>query len=340
MKVIITGGLGFLGRLLTGRLLERGALSGPDGQEEINEILLFDNVAAPAFSTESKVKISIVQGDMTDREAVEGLFSRIGGDTVSIFHYAAVMSGIAEIDTSLGYRINLDGIFHVLEAGRKLRRAPRVVFASTIGVYGGTAAQQIVFDTTKHAPQTSYGAAKAMGELLINDYTRKGFIDGRAARLPTIIIRPGAPFAGGGSFASDVIREPLAGRPCVLPVGQATRVAVLGYRSTIECFIALHELDSSALGSDRALNLPNLQCDVRSMIDAVRRVAAETGSSLGHISVRPDPRIERIVSSWPVGMDYSRAQELKLPSPEGLEGVIKEFITDFLQDNNLQARRQ
>ncbi len=330
MKIIIAGGSGFVGRLLVKKLLSLQTLTGVSGPEPVEEIIIFDSVAAAEHTdATSDRRVKVVLGDITDRTVIEKLVADAGPSSISVFYLTAVMSGIAEKDIELGYRINVDGLFNTLNALRRLEHPARFVFASTVGVFGGEGMPPIVTDTTKQTPQSSYGIAKAFGELLVNDYTRKGHIDGRGARLPTIVIRPGAPFAGAGSFASDVFREPIQGRDCVLPVQMDTRLCILGYRDVVDCFIALHELEPSTLGVDRTVNLPNVQCDVRDMVAAVERVATEQSLTTGSVSVRADPNIERIVSSWPTGMDASRARRLGLPSPTQLDQLIRDFQIDF-----------
>jgi nucleoside-diphosphate-sugar epimerase len=186
-----------------------------------------------------------------------------------------------------------------------------------------------VADTTKQTPRTTYGATKAVGELLINDYTRKGFLDGRAARLPTIVIRPGRPNLAASSFASGVFREPLNGAPCALPVGLDTRMPVLGYRSAVEGFVRLHEAPSEALGEDRALNFPSLSVTVEEMIAALKRVAG--ARPLGEITVAPDPGIEAIVATWPTETSFARATALGLPVEDSLDDIVRAYIEDFLE---------
>lgn len=187
---------------------------------------------------------------------------------------------------------------------------------------------EVVGDRTKQTPQTTYGATKAIGELLVNDYTRKGFLDGRSARLPTIVIRPGKPNLAASSFASGVFREPLQGEACVLPVRPETRMPLLGYRSAVEGFVRLHEANGATLGEDRAVNFPSLSVTVQEMIDALRRVAGKR--RLGEITVAPDPRIEAIVATWPTRSEFSRALALGLPVEDSLDRIVGSYIEDFL----------
>ena len=276
MKVVITGGTGFIGRMLARAILDRGALTGPSGaQEEVDAMVLFDAVepTVPLAGLDDRVKIAI--GDISDRDLVTSLVDR---DDISVFHLASVVSGGGEKDFDLAIRVNLTGGINVLEAvrarsGRARASPPRLVFASSIAVFGGSVMPAVVGDATKQTSQTTYGITKTIGELLINDYSRKGFLDGRAARLPTIVIRPGKPNAAASSFASGVFREPLNGEPCALPVTLDTVMPVLGYRSAVAGFIALHEADAEALGDDRAVNLPSHAVTVEEMIAALRRVA-------------------------------------------------------------------
>src|SRR5882724_7909909 len=199
MKVVITGGTGFIGRRIALRLLERGALAGPDGKDvAIDELVLFD-VAPPQLALPDDRRLRVVTGEVSDAALMRDLVTK---DTFSVFHLAAIVSGQAEADTDIGMRVNLDGTRAVLEACRALPSAPRVVFASSLAVYGGDLPPKV----SEATPQTSYGAQKAIGELLVNDYSRKGYIDGRALRLPTIIVRPGRPNRAASTFASSIIR--------------------------------------------------------------------------------------------------------------------------------------
>lgn len=326
MKVVITGGTGFIGRILAWRIVELGRLAGPWGRPEaVDEIVLFDAVqpSEPLSGLDDRVKIVI--GDVTDRDQVAGLIDR---DDVSVFHLASVVSGGGELDFDLAVSVNLMGGLNVLEACRARAGRPRLVFASSIAVFGGAAMPKSVTDATKQTPQTTYGATKAVCELLINDYTRKGYLDGRAARLPTIIIRPGRPNLAASGFASGVFREPLNGEPCILPVGPATRMPVLGYRSAVEGFLRLHDIPGDDLGDDRALNFPGLSVTVAEMIAALERVAGDR--ALGQITVKPDPAIEAIVETWPLETRFERASALGLPLDGSLDDIIRAYIEDFL----------
>ena len=328
MKVVITGGIGFIGVNLARALLRRGALTAPSGRaEEIDAIVLFDQVVPDALPAGLDARVTMRTGDISDRETVFALVDR---DDVSVFHLASVVSAGGEKDFDLAMRVNLEGGRHVFEAARTRNGRPRVVFASSVAVFGGDAMPDTVGDSTKQMPQTTYGMTKAIGELMVNDYTRKGFLDGRSARLPTIFIRPGRPNAAASSFASGLFREPLNGEECVLPVREDTRIALLGYRNAIEGLIRLHEADGAAIGGDRALSLPARSYSVAEMIEGLERVAAASGITLGPITPRPDPAIERIVAGWPSGWDSARADALGLPNDESLDGVIQDFIDDFL----------
>ena len=326
MKVVITGGMGFIGQRLARALLARGGLTGPSGElEAIDQILLFDQAVPDAKPGDFDERVALQAGDISDRDTVSGLIDR---DDIAVFHLASVVSGGGEKDFDLAMRVNLDGGRHILEALRARAGLPRLVFASSIAVFGGAAMPETVGDATKQTPQTSYGITKAICELLINDYTRKGFLDGRSARLPTVIIRPGKPNAAASSFVSGVFREPLNGEDFTLPVKPETVMPLLGYRAIVEGIIRLHEVPGDSLGDDRAVSLPSLTVSVQDMIDALHRVA--TNRKLGAISVAPDPFIETICAGWPQDAYYQRALDLGLPREESLDEIVAYYIADYL----------
>src|SRR5271155_2289750 len=242
MRIVITGGCGFLGRRLALLLLERGSSLGL-----IDELVLFDN-APSALPLPDDKRVTLATGDIADRETVRQLLMP-GAEAV--FHLAAVVSGQAEADTDLGYRVNVDGTRAVLDACRALGTCPRLIFASSLAVYGGVL-PPAVGDDTALTPQTSYGTQKALGELLVNDYSRKGFVDGRALRLPTVVVRPGRPNRAASTFASSIIREPLSGEDAVCPVTPDTVMALASPRRIVEGLVHALGLSGAAFGANRS----------------------------------------------------------------------------------------
>jgi len=318
MRIVITGGCGFLGRRLALVLLERGSALGT-----IDELVLFDN-APSALPLPDDKRVRLVTGDIADREGVRGL---IAPGTDAVFHLAAIVSGQAEADTELGYRVNLDGTRAVLDACRALGTCPRVVFASSLAVYGGEL-PPAVGDDTKLTPQTSYGAQKAIGELLVNDYSRKGFVDGRALRLPTVVVRPGLPNRAASTFASSIIREPLAGQNAVCPVAPETVMALASPRRVIAALAHALDLPGAALGTNRSLQVPGFSVSVGEMAAAARRAGGE--AAYGRIAWQPDPLIQQIVSGWPMGLATPRADALGFERDSGIDEAVRFFIEDDL----------
>jgi len=331
LKVVITGGAGFIGQRLAQALLQRGRLTGPDGAEaEIDALLLFDQAVPAERPAWADARVSLQAGDIADGPTVRSLVDR---DDISVFHLASVVSGGGEKDFDLAMRVNLTGGLNVFEACRaRAKRGaglPRVVFASSIAVFGGAAMPPVVGDYAKQTPQTTYGATKAICELLVNDYTRKGFFDGRSARLPTVIVRPGKPNAAASSFVSGLFREPLNGETCRIPVSEDTVMPLLGYRSIVGGLIALHEADGALLGDDRAVSLPSFTVTVRDLVDALERVGRNR-RRLGEIVFEPDPFIQRICDSWPKDASYERATRLGLPRDASLDVIVENYIEDYL----------
>jgi nucleoside-diphosphate-sugar epimerase len=315
VRVVITGGCGFLGRRVALRLLER---------RDVDELVLFDNAPSALPFPEDR-RLRLVTGDIADRETVREV---IAPGTNSVFHLAAVVSGEAEADTDLGYRVNLDGTRAVLDACRTLGTCPRVIFASSLAVYGGTL-PPAMGDDTPLTPQTSYGTQKAIGELLVNDYSRKGFVDGCALRLPTVVVRPGRPNRAASTFASSIIREPLSGREAVCPVSADTMMALASPRRVIDALLRALELPAAALGTSRSLQLPGFSVAVGEMTSAVRRA----GGSKAYARIRwePDPLIQRIVSGWPQALSTPRANALGFTADSGIDEVVQAFIEDDLE---------
>jgi nucleoside-diphosphate-sugar epimerase len=319
MKVFISGGGGFIGYRLAQRLLERGTLAGPDGkQAPISQIKLFD----AAFPPNPDPRLVRVTGDIADPAAVE---RSLDADTSSVFHLAAVVSGGAEADFDLGYRVNLDGMRLVLERCRKLSRPPRLVFASSVAAFGGSL-PEVLDDSTTPNPQTSYGAQKVIGEYLVTDFTRKGFIDGRSLRLPTIVVRPGKPNLAASSFASSIFREPLNGVAAACPVPDTTGIWLLSPRKVVEAFVHAHELASSAWGVNRVVNLPGITATVKEGVEALRRVAGEAVAA--RVQYQPEARIEAIVKTWPVRFRTPRALAMGFTADPDIETVIRGYVED------------
>ena len=315
MRVVVTGGCGFLGRRVALRLLER---------LEVDELVLFDN-APSALPLPEDRRLKLVTGDIADLETVRGV---VAPGTNSVFHLAAVVSGEAEADTDLGYRVNLDGARAVLEACRALGTCPRLVFASSLAVYGG-ALPPAVGDDTALTPETCYGTQKAIGELLVNDYSRKGFVDGRAVRLPTVVVRPGRPNRAASTFASSIIREPLSGREAVCPVSPDTVMALASPRRVVDALLRAHDLPAADFATSRSLQLPGFSVAVGEIVAAVRRVGGEQAYT--RIRWEPDPLIQRIVSGWPQALAAPRAAALGFTADNGIDEVVQSFIEDDLE---------
>jgi nucleoside-diphosphate-sugar epimerase len=323
MEVLITGGAGFLGSKLARQLLARGTLAGPSGQpEKISRITLLDQVAAHGFDDP---RIAVMTGDAADAAVIA---KALTPSVQSVFHLAAVVSGEAESDFDLGMRINLDATRILLEQARKNGNRPRVVFTSSVAVFGGDLPPKVL-DTTPATPQGSYGAQKAMCELMVTDYSRKGFVDGRSLRLPTVTVRPGKANKAASSFASGIIREPLNGVVSVCPVPPDTKVWALSPRSTVHNLIHAHELDSAAFGSAGAVNLPGLTTTVGEMVAAMGRVAGAETMKL--VEWKEDPAILKLVRTWPGDFVTARAEKMGFVHDANFDEVVKAYVEEELR---------
>jgi nucleoside-diphosphate-sugar epimerase len=307
MNILITGGGGFLGARLARALRQR---------DPKNRITLLD-VQFPAGLDE---QFDCVAGDLASPEVIA---KALKPDTDSVYHLASVVSGGAEQDFDLGYRVNLDGTRHLLEACRKLAKPPKLVFTSSVAAFGGVM-PEVLDDSTTPTPQTSYGTQKVCCEYLIADYTRKGMIDGRSLRLPTIVVRPGKPNLAASSFASGIIREPLTGVDAACPVPDTTGVWILSPRRVVEAFMHAHDLPASAWPSSRVVNLPGITLTVREMLDAMGRVAG--ADAVKRVKFVPDQRIQDIVKTWPVRFRTDRADAMGFKADPGFEEVVRDFI--------------
>ena len=328
MNILITGGTGFIGQRLALELLQRCNLHLDDKSPlSIKRIILADSQRPesllPGLEQDDKVEFCI--GDIVNPEYVAMLFRQ---PVDLVFHLASIVSFHGEQDFDLAYRVNLDGARLLFEASRRQQNGLRLVFASSIAAFGGEAMPTRVSDITKLTPTTSYGITKVICELLVNDYSRKGFFDGRSARLPTVIIRPGKPNQAASSFVSGLFREPLNGEPCIIPVEPTQTMPVIGYRAVVDGLIRLAELPAEQLGQDRALGLPAFNASVAEMIMALQNATGEQFGGLHRFEF--DPAIAKICQGWPAAVDGARALALGMPLEDSLEQIIQYYIEDYV----------
>lgn len=323
MHILITGAAGMIGRKLTDRLVAAGGLGG----QAITALSLVD-VVAPEAPKGLSAPVAARVADLSD----PGEAARcVAGRPDVIFHLAAVVSGEAEADFEKGYRVNLDGTRALFEAirreGAKAPYRPRVVFTSSVAVFGAPFPDAIG-DEFLTAPLTSYGTQKAIGELLLADYSRRGFLDGIGIRLPTICIRPGRPNKAASGFFSNILREPLAGQEAVLPVSEEVRHWHASPRAAVDFLIHAATIDLAPLGARRSLNMPGLSATVGEQIEALRRVAGE--AAVRRIRREPDPAIAAIVAGWPRRFDARRASALGFRAETSFDDIIRTHIEDEL----------
>ena len=323
MKLMITGGGGFVGSRLAQALLARGTLAG----ERIGRLVLTDIAPPPANlladpRVEARTGPLLTQTDALRDEEFDG-----------VFHLASAVSGECELDFDLGLRSNLDSTRALLDAIRARVNAggkvPRVVFSSSVAVFGPDPAHpmpKIVSDDTLPVPQTSYGIQKFICEQLIADYTRKGYIDGRAARLMTVTVRPGRPNGAASSFFSGIIREPLAGVESICPVSPDVSHPMSSPARTVDGLIAVYEASREAFCGRTALNLPALNVTVREMLDALEEVAGPAVRA--RVRFERDERIAGIVANWPGGASAARAARLGLHPHENFADIVRQYIAD------------
>ena len=326
MKLLITGGGGFLGARLARTLLARGSLSG----RSIERIVLADIAPPPADlvadgRVEARTGALLTQTAALHDETFDG-----------VFHLASAVSGECEADFELGLRSNLDSTRALLDALRARAQSgatpARLVFSSSVAVFGpdpGAPMPALVGDATLPAPQTSYGTQKLICEHLIADYTRKGFIDGRAARLMTVTVRPGRPNGAASSFFSGIIREPLAGQESVCPVSIDVSHPVSSPQRTVDGLIVVFEASREAFVGRTAMNLPALNVRVGDMLDALEAVAGKAVRA--RVRFERDERIAGIVANWPKGATATRAAGLGLLPETNFEDIIRQYIADTSQ---------
>ena len=316
MHVLITGAAGMLGRKLTRRLVDVGTLCG----SPIDRIDLIDIVETPTQDSICFARVA----DTCEPDVAAGLLRPVPD---VIFHLAGVVSGEAEADFDKGMTVNVDGTRALFDALRLAEENSRVVFTSSIAVFGAPFPDPIP-DDFHLTPLTSYGTEKMIAEALLADYTRRGFFDGIAIRLPTISVRPGAPNAAASGFFSGIIREPLAGAPAVLPVSPNVRHSHASPRTAVEYMVHAAELDSAELGPRRSLTMPGVSVTVGEQIEALARVAGPEAAAL--IVESPDPTIAHIVSGWPERFDTRRALDLGFTPDESYDAIIRAYLEDDL----------
>lgn len=315
MRILVTGGAGFLATRLIQSLLDTRPTI--DGQP-ITAITSLDIGPCPI----DDARVESITGDISDPRVIE---SALTPDTAAVCHLAAIVSAEAEADFERGMRVNLDATRLLLDGCRRLEQVPRFLFTSSLAVFGPAQTNPLAEDIAP-MPRSSYGAQKAIGELLVNDYSRRGFIDGRACRLPTIVVRPGRPNRAASSFASSIIREPLNGEGAVCPVAPDLALWLSSPRTAVANLT--HALTSPAerLGDWRTFNLPGLTVTVTAMLDALERHAGT--DTRARVRFERDAAIEAIVASWPGGLEVERSLALGCEADRNFDDVIAAFVED------------
>lgn len=320
MRILVTGAAGMVGRKLTQRLLADGRL----GDRAIDALDLQD-VVPFVVEPSATVAVDVQVGDLTAPGAAAAL---VAARPDVIFHLAGIVSGEAEADFALGYRVNLDGTRALFEAIREVGHAPRVVFTSSIAVYGGPY-PDVIPDDFHTVPLSSYGTQKLMSEALLNDFTRRGFMDGIGLRLPTICVRPGKPNKAASGFFSNIIREPLAGQPAVLPVPRDVIHTHASPRAAIGFLIHGATIDGDLVGARRNITLPGVGVTVGEQIEALERVAG--GDVVGLIREEHDEAVWALVKNWPTRFEARRARELGFQAETSFDEIIRAHIEDALK---------
>jgi D-erythronate 2-dehydrogenase len=319
MKVLIIGGAGMIGRKLAERLARDGELGG----KPITGLTLYD-VVEGAVPAGAKMPVKVMTGDLPAAGETQKL---IADKPDVVFNLAAVVSGEAEQDFDKGYRINLDGGRSLLEAIRAAGHKPRLVFASSVAVFGAPFPDAIG-DEFFNTPLTSYGTQKAICELLVSDYSRKGFVDGISIRLPTICVRPGKPNKAASGFFSNIMREPMAGQEAVLPVSDSVRHWHASPRAAVGFMVHAATIDLAKVGPRRALSMPGVSVTVAEQIAALKKVAGD--KVVARIRREPDPFIEKIVAGWPRNFETKRARELGFEADSSFEEIVRIHVEDEL----------
>lgn len=325
MKVVITGGGGFVGQRLAQALLSGPGIALQKTENNsvdpvaVTKIVCVDQVAGGLKDDRVEYKV----GDVSNPELIK---QSIDADTGLVFHLAAVVSGTAEADFDLGLRVNVASTRMVLERCRELGTCPRLVFSSSIAAFGGDL-PDVLTDDTMPMPQGSYGVQKVIGELMVQDYSRKGFIEGCSLRLPTVIVRPGKPNGAASSFASAIIREPLSGVALALPVEPETRMWSSSPATVVANMIHAAELAPSAWGKWRAINLPGIVVSMSDALDALQTVGGSPVRDL--VTVQPDEDVLKLVKTWPAVFDTPRATQMGFSVDRDLITIVRDYINDY-----------
>jgi nucleoside-diphosphate-sugar epimerase len=306
MKVLVTGAAGFIGAALVEALARR---------PEIERIVAFDQTEPVAGNS----KVEAVTGNLAYAPMARSL---VDSGIDAVFHLASLVSGGAEQNFELGMKVNFDATRDLLEAARMLGGSPKFIFTSSIAVYRG--ANLDVTDETRPTPRLSYGAQKLMCEVMIDDYSRRGYVDGCCLRLPTVLVRPGAANTAVSGWSSAIIREPLAGRDYVCPVGPHTRMACISVNRVVESLIHAMSLSGEELGADRAFVLPGISVSAQSMLEAVQKAAG--GRTLGTVRFNPDPAAQALMDSVARSTYSARAERLGFRASKSIEEIVNEYL--------------
>ena len=314
MNILITGAGGFIGQALATALLS---------DTSISSLTLTDIVEPKRPAVQTATTIRCVKADLTDPDACAQLLT---AELTHVYILHGLMSGAAEANLDLGLRVNIDSTRLILDTLRRVKPGIRVVFPSSLAVFGPSGSQ-VVTEGTMPVPGSSYGAEKLICEVLLSDFSRRGLIDGRILRLPTIIVRPGAPSGAASSFCSGIIREPLAGKPSQLPVSRDLELWVCSTRTIIRNLVLAKDIAPEKFGGSRVVNLPGITVKVEQMLDALGKVGGEAALSL--VEEKRDPAVEKIVNNWPARFDTTKAKQVGFVDDGPLERTLQEYIEDY-----------